>query len=357
MEDSSNRSDPSSTRKIRPDPTLYKRSVNTTQESRTQFDKAEITFELKVGKQNIFPAQDPRNSREQRDNVGAENIRAQIAHYATEIHTRQHRLHSFHIFIGYPYARFIRADRSGIIFSKEFDITTLAGSRLLAEFFWRYAICDSEATRGFDQTVRILNPDNQQDQADIDLAKRKLPGPPKGDTRAFPVVEFSVLDSETKETSKYLGWRPLNNSHSLLGRGTRAYTVYNKANNTVNVLKDSWRAEDVRAETEIIRQLNDKQIAHVPTLVCGGDVPATATPAITGAQTTRTHIYGSNEDPTSDNETLKRKKWKFGNDEFICRVHHRLVTKEVGRHLDRFTNTKEFLTAIYDAIKGNACIS
>ncbi|EPQ50675.1 hypothetical protein GLOTRDRAFT_14307, partial [Gloeophyllum trabeum ATCC 11539] len=64
------------------------------------------------------------------------NVRGQIIGYAAEIFAYQHRTHLFSLVILGHYARFVRWDRSGAVFSKKINYADKP--KLLSDFIWRF---------------------------------------------------------------------------------------------------------------------------------------------------------------------------------------------------------------------------
>jgi hypothetical protein len=148
-------------KKIKPDPSMYREEVNT--EARvTQFENLELHFEFKVDTLSD-PFKDPpanlwekgthdfvitNKSQKRQECLG------QLASYATEWCSRQHRRFAFAIFIGDPYVWFIRWDRAGAIVSERFDYRE--NGQPLVDFLWRFAHL-SPFQRGIDDTVQRAN--------------------------------------------------------------------------------------------------------------------------------------------------------------------------------------------------------
>lgn len=312
-------------KKIKPNPSMYREEVNT-KDRTTQFENLELHFEFKVDtSSDPFmdpPANLPEDEKEAHEFVITGNSKkrkdclGQLASYATEWCTRQHRMFAFSVFIGDPYVRFIRWDRSGAIVSEMFDYRK--NGQPLVDFLWRFTHL-SPVQRGIDESVRPANPD-EAELAGKHLSEWK-------NTYARPVIVFQIQDGQ--QAREFIGWGSRADAESLTGRATRAYPVYEKSSNRILFLKDSWRAECLEKESDILKTLNDAGVRNVPNLVCGGDIEG---------HETLTNRYASG--PLSCESD-------FGNS--VERIHHRFVSDFVGKHISGFTSTKEMVQAIRDA--------
>jgi hypothetical protein len=319
---------------------MYKDDVDTT-ENMTRFDKLELHFEFKP-KGSADPFHDPKPdiSLEERltwkfesDAQSAQHSRGQLASYATEWCTRQHRTFAFSVFIFDPYVRFIRWDRSGIIVTERFNFRT--DSQPFVNFLWRFVHL-TDVERGKDDTVREATADEAQ-LAHEHLEKWRS-------DRERPVVVFCIQDGDVRR--EFIGWGAMADAESLLGRATRAYPVYEKLSGGVGFLKDSWRAASLEPESQTLRTLNLAGVRNVPALDCGGDIEN---------HVTCSHIFGAEYTPEikeAENKTLGRHQWRCGKQRIIERLHHRFTTKFVGVHLRNFTSSKQMMQAILDAFIG-----
>jgi Fungal protein kinase len=327
-------------KRIKPDPTMYKEDVDTTRNV-TQFDKLELHFEFKP-KGSTDPFRDPKPdiSPEERlawqfvsDSQSSQHCRGQLATYATEWCTRQHRVFAFSVFIYDPYVRFIRWDRSGIVVTERFNFRT--NSQPLVDFLWRFVHL-TDVQRGRDNTVREATAE------EIQLAHEHLTQ--WKNVKERPVIVFYIQDGDIRR--EFIGWGSMADAESLLGRATRAYPVYEKASGEIRFLKDSWRAASLEQESQTLRTLNAAGVRNVPVLDCGGDIEH---------HVTRSHIFGAEDPPNCRHigvETLKRNSWKCGKHRIVERIHHRFTSKFVGVHLENFTTSKKLMQAVYDAFLG-----
>ncbi|KAG6895258.1 hypothetical protein C0993_009832, partial [Termitomyces sp. T159_Od127] len=248
-------SDPNSDphRKIKPDPTMYKESVDTSNR-KTKFDKAEMNIEFKRGK-SWEPFVDKSRSKEghpfeSQTNKGS-HVRAQLTDYMAEVFSRQHRIFGFSLFICDDMARFIRWDRAGVIVSAQFNYHE--NSEPLVEFFWRFSHL-TDQQRGHDPNVRLAK------ESEIELAKEKL-SKWKPEKEKQPFFVFTV-PGEDKKPREFIAWNSMAAPYTVTGRCTRAYPVYEKATDKCYFLKDLWRAHDLSPEADILRKLAEKKVEH-----------------------------------------------------------------------------------------------
>ncbi|KIM35916.1 hypothetical protein M413DRAFT_449536 [Hebeloma cylindrosporum] len=247
-------------------------------------------------------------------------IRGQIAIYLTEVGARQHRTHTFLVFMTDTTVRFLRADRTGIIVTRSFHYRS--NSQILAEFLWRFSQI-SPAQRGLDPTVRLATP------AEEKVAREKLSewAPEK----FRPVVVIKVCDGKNG-FREVIAWGSMSDAHSLTGRATRGWPVFDLKAKNVAFLKDSWRSdlEHLDKESSILKELTDAKVRNIPKYICGDDVPG---------QITRTQEFVGEAwkaGPTSESAKVKR-------------LHHHLLTDFVGHRITKFKSSHELMKAIYDA--------
>ncbi|KAG6882356.1 hypothetical protein C0995_014897 [Termitomyces sp. Mi166 len=313
---------------------MYKKSVNTSN-NKTQFDKAELNIEFKKSKASEPFVDDPnleqpRSWPFEADTKQGKGTRAQLTEYMAEVFSRQHRLFGFTLFICGPLARFIRWDRAGAIVSKQFDYCK--DSQPLVQFLWRFCHLD-DAKRGHDPSVRPATSE------EVKLAKEKLSKwRPR---KECPVVVFTVPD-DNGNPREFMGWGSMAAPYSIIGRCTRAFPVYEKATDKCYFLKDVWRAYMLDPEADVLRELAEKQVEHIPKFLCGGDIDG---------QVTETDLYVPKEEPLPMD---KPRTWPKGDDwsRITQRFHHRFVMDCIGKSLKEFENSKQLMQVVSDAFTG-----
>jgi len=265
--------------------------------------------------------------------------RGQIANYANTILARQHRTHCFVIWMGDPWARFIRIDRDGGIVSARFNYRKR--SDLLLEFFWRYSTA-SESSKGKDPSVRRANP--TESALAQDMLARWKPREDKFHT-AYEMTTQDAPDDEDmppaplvprRKIRQVLVWAPFAEPESVRGRATRVYPGYDPVSKEIVLVKDVWRplAPDNPKETETLRILNDASVRSIPILLCGDDIQGEW-------QRTVTHSY------TNEPWNICRVKKSFQQ-----RQHTQFATDKLGSPLGSFSRSKTMVVAICDALIG-----
>ncbi|KAF8967491.1 hypothetical protein BDZ97DRAFT_1803556 [Flammula alnicola] len=313
-----------------PDISQYDRGVDTTT-NHVRFQEAQMLWELEAPNNTYDPFEDPRekfSSDEARNTflfeapaVDRSRCRGQIAYYGTVWCARQYRLHCFLVWLGDPYVRFIRLDREGGIVSRRFNFR-MHGS-VLREFLWRFSHL-TPTQRGWDPTVHLATPEEEA------LAREKL-------AEWAPTKERQVFKIDIPgdgSVHQVLAWGPIAQPlHSLTGRATKGYPVWDLSTNQLAFLKDSWRAvgPDLEKESDILRTLNEHHVRNVPTILYGDDLEGPE-------QITLTQQYAMEQ-------------WNLGaNPDDLClRRHARFAMDFIGRHLQTFTSSKQFLKAVFDA--------
>lgn len=164
-------------------------------------------------------------------------------------------------------------------------------------------------TRGIKQ-LKKLEEENEKAHREF----RKLTAPGRDDDERDFVVSFPP---------NYMARLPF-------GRGTRPMLAFDMKDKKVVFLKDYWRAEGVDNEGEIYRRLEESQVKNIPSFGWGNDV---------GEHKTLT-------------DTLKKSKWAQCSKEMVSFTHYRMTLDVVGRPLTSFRSSREFVSAIADAIEG-----
>jgi hypothetical protein len=320
-------------KKIKQDMATYTDDVDISI-NRTQLDKDILPWEVKPSS-GAEPFSDPpknaslqelENHNFETDTDAGMLTRGQIATYLTEISARQHRTHAFLVFMTDTNVRFLRADRTGILVSRSFNYRT--NSPLLAEFLWRFSQV-SDVIRGLDPTVR---PANAEEEA---LGREKLSRWAPEEFRAVVVLQVPDIGDE-RGFREVIAWGSMSDAHSLTGRATRTWPVYDLKAENVAFLKDTWRSdlEHLDKESSILKELTEAKVRNVPKYICGDDL----------GQSTRTQEFAR-----------KGKIWKAGptsESALVKRLHHRLLTDFVGHRISKFRSSRELMKAIYDAYLG-----
>ena len=187
---------------------------------------------------------------------GALSNLGQLTVYATSILSAQYRTHMFMVFIVKEYARLIRWDRSGAVFTEPIKFNEKSH---LFDFFIRYDFSDREA-RGHDITVCPASSD------DVKSAKGKTRGWPAGEC-----LDVTISDKH------FIIPSPAPTPNIPVGRWTRASLAYDKQEGRQVLLKDSWRVllEGVTSEGDIYHILHQNKVPNIPTHLLSEDVGVT----------------------------------------------------------------------------------
>jgi hypothetical protein len=241
----------------------------------------------------------------------------QITAYASSILSAQYRMHTFMVFIVKDYARLLRWDRGGAVVTEPIRFDE---EPHLFDFLVRYNVADSEV-RGHDSTVKLPNDD------EIKLAKAAVPE--LAEVKTFLAVDIS--------DRSYIICSPESRPRIPVGRWTRTSFAYDIKEKRRVFLKDSWRVleDDVQPEGEIYAQLKKGQVPNIPRCLVACDV---------GDDT----YHRSQTDEVikcmtpSPKSTLKITPYR----------HYRIVLGTIGKTLEKFNSTKEFVRAMYAALEG-----
>jgi hypothetical protein len=234
----------------------------------------------------------------------------------------QYRTHAFFVLIIGDYARLMRWDRSGAIFTAPIKYNEKPE---LLEFFMAYDDAAPEA-RGIDEYVR------RPTKEEIATAT----GACQGLGNDLLVVSLHDGDIQRHYIINSPGARP-----SLpIGRSTRTSVAYDLQGKKRVFMKDSWRvlANNVVVEGGIIQKLDRCGIPYIPSYVDSCDVGDNAEP--------KCHITKTGN--------FSDAAWVPSGFEFSFSKlrHHRLILDVVGKELEQFSSTKELVRAVRDALVG-----
>jgi hypothetical protein len=203
----------------------------------------------------------------------------QNAYYAHAVQTRQFRTHVFSLTISGRTARIMCWDRSGVLVTEAFDYKANPG--ILIEFVWRF-IRATQAQQGFDLTAASV--DSEEDRDSFLTAIRSHV---QLQLALDPMTDKEELNREVDKhcfqgavarltIGNYDIWvsRPLWLSRAIVGRCTAGYWGVRCDTKAVVFVKDVWHTnvKNVEPEGNILKDLQEKGVGHIPTVLCHGDV-------------------------------------------------------------------------------------
>ena len=203
----------------------------------------------------------------------------QMTHYAHVVQSRQFRTCIFSMTVSGSTVRIMRWDRSGLLVTRSFDYK--AKPKILVDFIWRF-INANKVQQGFDPTATAVNSEEDRDSfreaikshVELQLAL----GPTTPENRLTAEVNRhcvpKVLTRLAIGDRNFWVCRPLWVSRAIVGRCTVAYWGVDCDSKEVVFVKDAWRTkvEDVELEGDILERLRNKEVGHIPSLVCHGNV-------------------------------------------------------------------------------------
>ncbi|KAH9895626.1 hypothetical protein C8Q73DRAFT_444409 [Cubamyces lactineus] len=229
--------------------------------------------------------------------VDRTDVRGQLAICAAQAFSFQHRLALFLLFVNGTECRLTRWDRSGVVITVVLDYCK--EWKTFCEILWRMSQCSDEQL-GLDPTARRIYPgdplyqvmdEEMKDHAsDIDLdnvtpsdLEKLASGQSVVYTYARQTFRTSLPDDapryvldipDAKGTRQYLVGRPIFITREAIGRGTLGFAALDRETRQLAWLKDCWRADypGVEPEGQILQELNDVGVPHIPTVVCYGDL-------------------------------------------------------------------------------------
>ncbi|KAJ7282884.1 hypothetical protein C8J57DRAFT_1172994 [Mycena rebaudengoi] len=246
--------------------------------------------------------------------------------------------YSFVVSVFNTQARLFRVDRSGYIVSEAFD---WAGSRhIFPEFYWRlYNGGNDNRMLGEDDTLTVPT---EGEKSEMYAHIVNIPAfhslsfiQATGRSRW---VEVNVGGGKTKKC--FTVGSPIFQSKGLFCRGTRVDRVLIPDDSTTEVyaLKDAWRQSCRQPESDfyaVIQDYIDQEL--------GGEMPKGLTACV-----------GSHQLATLNSDIHRTTTAELrGGHRLQDREHDRSLLKDVGFPLSEYTNTKQLVRALRDAIAGH----
>lgn len=274
------------------------------------------------------------------------------------------------------YARLLRFDNAGVIYSELFEWKT---TDFLAHTVQRLTPA-SNSRCGID-TSAVRTPTTSeyvaQAKAIFDTAKKAdmLPSTITWD-RTFCATDaadsfywlFNVYDEHLKRFHRVLTYREHVAPMYCGGRATRGYIGVDLDEGCVVYMKRSWRIHDREGikERDLYRQLEEANVRHLPDCYFGGDVPLRTADLV--------HDYQAHQD--SDRPWAPKKKvaslhtqsaqWEYelrpqhGSAKpnvlgqqiaMHCHVLHVTLFSKIGSRLQEFSRSRDLCQAVHDAIE------
>ena len=317
---------------LAPDISVYAEDNVPDADAKTDFSKMELFVELKRA-ETSDPFRDPKDPLQpkvknfcfENDSDDARLVRGQLASYVAAHTGSQFRVHTFTVFICGQSARLIRWDRDGATVTQSFDY--IKQPSILANFFWRYAHLDLRL-RGHDTSVSPASPVDLQQIQHVEKSLRdENPA-----HREFRVIMVPNRDDPKVETPFIVSFPPKYTARSPFGRATRPMLAFNMETGEVVFLKDYWRADvdGMEKEGEIYRILESNRVPNIAPFGKGNDV--------------RDHMTLTH--------TLRNEKWACWSRDMVLLRQYRMSLNVVARHLTSFNSSREFVSAIADAMEG-----
>ncbi|KAI0245684.1 hypothetical protein BJV78DRAFT_1137314 [Lactifluus subvellereus] len=229
-----------------------------------------------------------------KDSRSAKETIGQIATYVAMQMDAQYRTHSFFVLIIKDYARLMRWDRSGVVFSEQIYYNTQSE---LVEFLECYNKAPPEV-RGSDGYVGQPTPN------EIIAATSTC------DSLATSthLLVVSLQKDIHAEPLRFVIASPSPRPSLPIGRSTRTSVAYDVQKERCVYMKDSWRVvvPNSAVEGEVYGVLNGHNIKNIPRCGLQSSIP--------------------------------------------IRRHHRLILDTVGKRLDKFSNSQELVRAVRAAL-------
>ncbi|KAG6842890.1 hypothetical protein H0H87_009604 [Tephrocybe sp. NHM501043] len=250
--------------------------------------------------------------------IEAKRTLERITSYATAHQGSFFQTHVFSALIFPTYLRFIRWDRSGVVYT---DKLPFSGPDIA--IFFRRLSAASPAQRGCDTTMVPFQPSPEESE-DIQRKLGNLPA--KVSLLKVSIDNKDYVIAETQE----------HGSTSPVGRSTRCLKAYCMERRDLVLLKDTWRivSPSMKPEHEIYSKLKEHEVSHIPEVYQGADV---------GLDTDSHHITQT---------ALWAEKFELDISLRTLR-HYRMVLEYLPYKLEQFNTTTELVGALRDASLGS----
>jgi len=314
---------------LAPDISVYAPDNVPDADAKTDFSKMELFVEFKFAEISD-PFHDPLQARAEsfrfeNDSEVSQLNRGQLCSYTAAHAGSQFRVHTFTLSICGRFARFIRWDRSGATVTQSFDY--IKEPHTLASFFWRYAHLN-QSQRGYDASVSPASPEDLQQIQHVEHRLRK----DNPAHREFRIIMVPDRDDPKVETPFIISFPPKYTARSPFGRATRPMLAFSMETREVVFLKDYWRADvdGMMKEGKIYALLESKGVPNIAPFGKGNDVRHHAT---------LTH-------------TLRNENWACWSRDMVPLSQYRMSLDVVALLLTSFKSSREFVSAIADAMTG-----
>ena len=318
--------------KLSPDIGVYPINDQPQGDAKTDFSKMDLFVEFKIA-DTSDPFHDPGDPltpkagdfRFENDSDDARLVRGQLASYAAAHAGCQFRVHIFCVLLCGKYARLIRWDRDGAIVTRRFSY--IKEPHFLAGFFWRYDHLDRRR-QGYDTSVSPVTPDDIQ-QIEHFESRLRDENPAH---REFRILMVPDRDETEVEKRFVVSFPPKYTARSPFGRATRPMLAFDMETREIVFLKDYWRADvdGMDKEGEIYALLESNRVPNIAPFGKGNDV----------------------RDHTTLTHTLRDEKWACWSRDMVALRHYRMSLEIVARPLTSFCSSREFVSAIADAMAG-----
>ncbi|KAJ8473117.1 hypothetical protein ONZ51_g8074 [Trametes cubensis] len=292
--------------------------------------------------------------------------RGQLIQYSREVFNHQHRVFVYSISIQRNQARFLRADRNGMLASEQFDY--LQNPQPLWRFLYLFAKM-SASQRGHDPSALLASEDETELFRGLwstypgigknQVLRQHLRNAASSGWRIYALHIQSKWSSpdealDTTRTTKkstvhrLLVGKPAVMTASLKGRGGKGFVAYDLEDKVVVWVKDAWRTigKNISSEFDIyMRLLETRKDKFIPTLLAGGDVINSPCAAEAAAECEDQAEHTESESDQWQ-ATITENWTKVG----FQRRHYRLVIKEICRTLLEFQTLPELVGAMIGAI-------
>ncbi|KAF8872107.1 hypothetical protein CPB84DRAFT_1967539 [Gymnopilus junonius] len=299
----------------------------------TDFSKMSIFLEFKSRPEGD-PFRDPKNYKkpkadnfrfESADDKPTEN-RGQIGSYAAAIAGSQFRLHLFSVSICRENARLIRWDRAGAVVTQSFNYKK--EPELLADFFWRYSHLDLRQ-KGYDPTCSVALEEDITKMGDYERDLQEA----NSIHREFRKLLVPDRKEPDKGSQFIISYPPYYESYSPFARATRGMLAYDLEADALVYLKDYWRADadGMEKEGDIYTILEDYNVPNIAPFGQGNDV----------------------EDHRTLTHLLRSFEWACWTVSMVQLRQYRMTLKVVGHPLTDFSSSREFVSAVADAMEAH----
>ncbi|VDC04369.1 unnamed protein product, partial [Peniophora sp. CBMAI 1063] len=292
------------------------------------------------------------------DTEDAAYTRGRLGAIMRAVAVNSHRTFCFAFVVMPEFARLLRFDHAGIVYTELFPWRT-SGDLL---HFLKAFDCMSPAQRGCDTSVSAIAADSEEavQAKEILAGSDALPDDvPK--TSVIPsghdgmLFLINVYDDEQQTYHRVVVHRPIHSVEFYVGRSMLGFYGVDLDEKIVVYVKDAWRIASPTAapEAATYRRLNGHHVPYLPGFYFGGDVPEESAAPHASSGSPATPVHSSCSERFLKDREARLLRSPGINNGLHAHVHHRLLFKKIGRPLKSFGSTLQLCTSLMHGLQSH----